>query len=69
MLVLEATTIRLCEMNCYPIPHLGYIPRENTTSGPAGPTLHVLVNWKEKAGGEYGRVMVAMNVRSDCGIL
>ena len=54
MLVLEATTIRLCEMNCYPIPHLGYIPRENTTSGPAGPTLHVLVNWKEKAGGEYG---------------
>ena len=23
MLVLEATTIRLCDMNCYPIPSMG----------------------------------------------
>ena len=54
MLVLEATTIRLCDMNCYPIPPHGYIPRENTTSGPARPIFHVLVNWKEKAEGKYG---------------
>ena len=69
MLVLEATTIRLCEMNCYPIPPMGAsLVKTPQVVQPVPPSTYLWTG-RKKPKTNMARAMVAMNVRSDRGIL
>ena len=69
MLVLEATTIRLCDMNCYPIPSMGTSLMKTQQVVQPVPTSMYLWPGRKKPKANMARAMVAMNVRSDLGIL
>ena len=69
MLVLEATTIRLSDMNCYPIPPMGTsLVKTQQVVQPVLPCTYLWTG-KKKPKANMARAMVAMNVRSDLGIL
>ena len=69
MLVLEATTIRLCDMNCYPIPPMGTSLVKTQQVVQPVPSSMYLWTGRKKPKANMARAMVAMNVRSDLGIL
>ena len=69
MLVLEATTIRLCDMNCYPIPPMGTSLVKTQQVVQPVPSPMYLWTGRKKPKANMARAMVAMNVRSDLGIL
>ena len=69
MLVLEATTIRLYEMNCYPIPPIGTsLVKTQQVVQPVPPSTYLWTG-RKKPKANMDSAMAAMNVRSDRGIL
>ena len=69
MLLLEATTIRLCDMNCYPIPSMGTsLVKTQQVVQPVPSSMYLWTGTK-KPRANMACAMVAMNVRSDLGIL